>query len=111
MGREQAAEIHSQEWLNDEQMRVRRAGLHRRTAGVGVEVLQGAGQGGGIAGEMGACGVGLILAGTRHGKLDQACCNWGYDQHEKCGHTSAFAAVAVSATVSAEEHGETSHAG
>ena len=62
MGREQAAEVHSQQWLDDEQVRGRGCRLHRDAARVGVEFLQGAGESIGIAGEMRACRVGLIFA-------------------------------------------------
>ena len=65
MRREQVAEVHSQQWLDNEQMCGRGAGLHRDAARIGVELLQSAGQGIRIAGEMSAGGIGLIFARAR----------------------------------------------
>src|SRR5262245_39932225 len=50
--REQASEVHTEQRLNDEQVRSRGRSLHRQTAGISVELRQGASQGVRIAGEV-----------------------------------------------------------
>src|ERR1700722_11490894 len=91
----------SEKWLNDEQMRGRGAGLHRYAAGGGIEFLQGAGKGMGIAGEMRTGGIGLIFARARDGKLDQRCRDGSDDQHKERGQPSA-AGAAVASTEAAK---------
>jgi len=50
VGGEQVAHVHSQQWLDDEQVRRRRGRGHRNALRIGVELSQGAGQRVGIAG-------------------------------------------------------------
>src|ERR1700721_3531748 len=89
----------------------RGAGLHRDGTRVGVEFLQGTGQGGGVAGEVSAGSVRLVFARARHSKLNQGRGDGSDDQHEKRGKSSAIAAVAATTSEAAEEHGPASNAG
>ena len=75
-------------------------GIRRR---VRVQLLQSAGQGVRIAGEVRACRIGLIFAGTRHGELNQACGDRRDDQHEESPEASASPLFAVVIAISAEE--------
>src|SRR5581483_7483099 len=79
---------------------------------IGVQFLESAGQRIRIAGEVRARGISLILPGTRDSELNQACGDRSDDQHKQGAEASAASAVVpVSATVSAEDHGPTPHAG
>ena len=68
--------VHSQERLNDEQMRRRGGGLHRHAARVGVELLQGAGQRVRIAGKVRAGRIGLIFARARDRQAESGWPRW-----------------------------------
>src|SRR5208282_5306753 len=111
MRRKQVSEIYAKQGLDDKQMRCRGRGCHRDSPGICVELLQSARQGIWIAGEMGAGGVGLILAGARYGKLDEARGDGSHDQHKQSRQPSSATAVAVTAAHAAKDHGKAAHAG
>src|SRR5215469_2151522 len=97
MGGEQAAEVHSQEWLDDEQMRRRRRGHQGSATGVAIELGEGAGQGIRVPGVVRPGSVGLVLTRSRDGHLDEDSRKGCEYQHEQRAEASPAAIVAAAA--------------
>src|SRR5205807_10064556 len=104
MRREQVADVHPQQWLNDKQVCRRGRRHHRHSLRVGVQFSQGARQRVRVPGEVCSRFVGLIFARSGDGQLDQHGCEWRQNHHGQRGKASAPSLFAI--TTSTEEHSE-----
>src|ERR1700691_6288045 len=91
---EEAAEARpAQEKRNDKKVRGRWRGLHVELLGVGVELLQRAGQSVWVSGHMSSRGVRLVFPGAGNGKLDEHSRKGSENEHENSTATQAAAAA------------------
>ena len=108
-----ACEVDLAERVDDEEVGDGRVDLHRPHAGVVLQLLEGAGQGEGRVGDVGAGFVGAVLALAGDGHADDGGRHGGEDDRGEYGEDAehAAAAVAVTAAEATEDEAPLEHRG